>query len=48
MSDSNQSFKPFIPANENPPEMTVTSVVIGVQWRLSSVPQTPTWGCGSE
>lgn len=30
MSDSNQSFKPFIPANENPPEMTVTSVVIGV------------------
>ena len=30
MSDSNQSFKPFISANENPPEMTVTSVVIGV------------------
>ena len=30
MSESKPAFKPFISADENPPELTVTSIVIGI------------------
>ena len=30
MSEPKPAFKPFVSADENPPELTVTSIVIGI------------------
>lgn len=42
--EKKNDFKPFISADKVLPEFTVTSVILGMIWRLYLVVQTLIWG----